>query len=138
MGKNARIEHKGVISEIRDNMILVDLSVQSACAACHAKGVCGGDSEQRTIEIKTDKKSFDIGEIVNVIMKESLGMKALFLGYLLPFAVVVAALFVFLGVGLPEGVSGLLALASMLPYYIGLYLFRDRIKREFNFDIEKI
>lgn len=138
MRKNATIEHRGVVSEMRDNMILVDLSVQSACAACHAKGVCGGDSELRTIEVRTDKKSFDIGESVNVIMKESLGMKALFLGYLLPFIVVVATLFIFIGVGLSEALSGILALVFMVPYYIVLYLFKDRIKREFNFDIEKI
>ncbi len=138
MRSKARIEHKGVVSEIGNNLILVDLSVRSACAACHAKGVCGVDSTQKTIEVRTDKTSFKVGDTVNVIMQESLGMKALFLGYILPFIVLVTVLFVLLELGFNELISGLISIASLLPYYLILYFFKDRIKREFNFDIEKI
>jgi sigma-E factor negative regulatory protein RseC len=137
MSKNETIEHIGVISEIRSNLILVDLSVQSACAACHAKGVCG-EGEQKTIEVRTDKNFFNVGEKVNVIMRQSLGMKALFLGYLMPFIVVVSTLFTLMMLGVSEGISGLLSIVLLGPYYYVLYLLKDKIKREFNFDIEKI
>lgn len=138
MGKNSTIEHKGVISEINENAIFVDLSVQSACAACHAKSVCGIDSAQKTIEVRTDNRSFNIGERVKVVMRESLGMKALFLGYLLPFIVVISTLMILLSAEVSEGFSGLISIIVLVPYYFVLYFFKDRIKREFNFDIEKI
>ncbi len=138
MGNKSRIEHIGIVSELGNKLILVDLSVKSACAACHAKGVCGVDSAQKTVEVRTDKTSFNVGDVVNVIMQESLGMKALFLGYILPFIVLVAGLFVFLEIGFNELISGLISISMLLPYYLGLYFLRDRIKREFNFDIEKI
>jgi sigma-E factor negative regulatory protein RseC len=138
MGKNSTIEHKGIVSEINENAIFVDLSVQSACAACHAKSVCGIDSAQKTIEVRTDNKSFNIGERVKVVMRESLGMKALFLGYLLPFIVVISTLMILLSADFSEGFSGLISIIVLVPYYTVLYFFKDRIKREFNFDIEKI
>ena len=138
MGKNSTIEHKGIVSEINENSIFVDLSVQSACAACHAKSVCGIDSAQKTIEVRTDNKSFNIGERVKVVMRESLGMKALFLGYLLPFIVVISTLMILLSAEVSEGFSGLISIIVLVPYYFVLYFFKDRIKREFNFDIEKI
>lgn len=138
MSKNSTVEHNGVVSEISDNSIFVDLSVKSACAACHAKSVCGADTDQKTIEVKTDKRLFSIGDKVKVIMRESLGMKALFLGYILPFLVVVTTLLILIELGFSEGFSGLISVLVLIPYYIGLYFFRNRIKREFNFDIEKI
>ena len=138
MGKNSTIEHKGIVSEINENAIFVDLSVQSACAACHAKSVCGIDSAQKTIEVRTDNKSFTIGEKVNVVMRESLGMKALFLGYLLPFIVVITTLMILLSADFSEGFSGLISIIVLVPYYFVLYFFKERIKREFNFDIERI
>ncbi|MBN2776449.1 MAG: SoxR reducing system RseC family protein [Bacteroidales bacterium] len=138
MGKNSTIEHKGIVSEINENAIFVDLSVQSACAACHAKSVCGIDSAQKTIEVRTNNNSFNIGEKVKVVMRESLGMKALFLGYLLPFVVVISTLMILLSADFSEGFSGLISIVVLVPYYFVLYFFKDRIKREFNFDIEKI
>ncbi|MDD4148889.1 MAG: SoxR reducing system RseC family protein [Bacteroidales bacterium] len=138
MSKNSTIEHKGVVAEIKSGAILVDLIVQSACAACHAKSVCGIDSSLKTIEVKTDKKLFSIGENVKVIMQSSLGMKALFLGYVLPFIIVVTTLLVLTSLNVSEGLSGLISILILAPYYLILYFFRDKIKREFNFDIEKI
>lgn len=138
MNKNSTIEHRGVVAEIKSDAIFVDLVVQSACAACHAKSVCGIDSALKTIEVRTDKKTFDIGEKVKVVMRESLGMKALFLGYLLPFIVVVTTLLVLLTLNVSEGLSGLISILILAPYYLILYYFKDKIKREFNFDIEKI
>ena len=138
MSKNSTIEHKGVVAEIKNEAILVDLIVQSACAACHAKSVCGIDSSLKTIEVKTDKKLFSIGENVKVVMQSSLGMKALFLGYVLPFIIVVTTLLVLTSLNVSEGLSGLISILILAPYYLILYFFRDKIKREFNFDIEKI
>ncbi|MDD2634012.1 MAG: SoxR reducing system RseC family protein [Bacteroidales bacterium] len=138
MSKDSTIEHKGVVADIKSNAILVDLVVQSACAACHAKSVCGIDSSLKTIEVKTDNKTFNIGDKVKVIMRSSLGMKALFLGYVLPCLVVLATLLILVFLNVSEGLAGLSSLLILGPYYFLLYLSKDKIKREFNFDIEKL
>lgn len=138
MDKNKVIEHKGVISEIKDGSILVELTVMSACASCHAKSMCSFDSEQKTIEIYNTFGNWKIGETVKVVMRESLGKKALFLGYLFPFVVLILSLIIFSIAGIKEGIAGLLSIGMLVPYYLVLYLLKDRMKREFNFNIEKI
>jgi len=139
MNKDAIIEHKGTISEIKNNSIFVELNVQSACSSCHAKGMCGFDRATKTIEIITTDISYEIGEIVKVKLNESLGMKALFLGYILPFLILATTLILFLAVTkLSEGLSAILAISLLIPYYLILFLNKDKIKKEFDFKIEKI
>ncbi len=133
-----KISHKGIVSAIGNNLVRVDLCVQSACASCHAKSVCGVDTATKTVEVRTDNRNYSVGETVNVLMQESLGIKALFLGYLIPFVVVVVCLFVMLELGYSELLSGLISISILLPYYLILYLFKNKIKREFNFEIEKV
>lgn len=138
MNKNAMIEHKGVVAEIKVDSIYVELNVQSACASCHAKGGCGVNNSTKTVEIISNDKSYSIGEAVIVKLRESLGMKALFLGYILPFIILVLSLIIFISTGTHEGLAGVLAITILVPYYSTLYFFKDKIKREFDFKIEKI
>ncbi len=139
MSKNSVVEHKGIVTEVSENSVFVELTVMSACSACHAKSMCGIDSAQKTIEIiRTDTTSFSTGEFVNVVMREALGKKALFLGYIFPFFVLVLSVVAFSIAGFNEGLTGLLSIGMLVPYFSFLYLFRDRLKREFNFNIEKI
>jgi sigma-E factor negative regulatory protein RseC len=138
MNKNAMIEHIGVVSYITSNSIFVKLNVKSACAGCHAKNACGADSTTKIVEITSNDPSYQIGEEVNVKLRESLGMKALLLGYISPFLVLVIALILFINIGLTEGLSAILAVTLLVPYYTTLYFFKDKIKKKFDFQIEKI
>jgi len=131
------VEHKGIVSDIKDGIVYVDLLVQSACASCHAKGVCGADTAQKTIEVKDSSFQFSIGDSVIVMLKESLGIRAIFLGYLLPFIVVLSSLIIFKSLNFNDGLSALLSLSLLVPYYFILYLTRNSIKKKFNFSIKK-
>ncbi|MDD3685461.1 MAG: SoxR reducing system RseC family protein [Bacteroidales bacterium] len=131
------VEHKGIVSDIKDGIVYVDLLVQSACASCHAKGVCGADTAQKTIEVKDSSFQFSIGDSVIVMLKESLGIRAIFLGYLLPFIVVLSSLIIFKSLNFNDGLSALLSLSLLVPYYFILYLTRNNIKKKFNFSIKK-
>lgn len=138
MGKNSIVEHKGIVTEISNNSVLVDLTVMSACSACHAKSLCSLDSTQKTIQITNPAETYKIGEMVNVVMRQSLGHKALFLGYIMPFFVLLISLIIFSVAGIKEGIAGILSIGMLLPYYLLLYFFKDKIKKEFKFNIEKI
>jgi sigma-E factor negative regulatory protein RseC len=64
------------------------------------------------------------------------GNKAAVLAYLIPIVVLLAVLFVCLGLGLGEGWSALISIGALIPYYIVLYLQRDKLKRRFEYRIE--
>lgn len=136
--KPTLIEHLGRIDAVTPNDIRVVIISQSACASCHAKGACSAsDVSEKIVVVSKTNHNFLVGETVKVLLKQSLGFKALFLAYILPFIVVVTALFIFSSI-VSEGIAGILALLSLIPYYAILYFFKNKISKQFNFDIEKI
>lgn len=137
--KPKTVEHIGRVDEITLNDIRVIITNQSACASCHARGACAvSDSQDKIIVITKQNHNFFVGEEVKVLLQQSLGFKALFLGYLLPLVVVITTLVTLNALGFSDGLSGLLAIAALLPYYLLLYLLRGSISRVFTFDIEKL
>lgn len=141
MSKN-RIEHEGRIIEISNNSITVEIINKSACASCHAKGACGASDEAiKEVEIphtiSTLSQNFEVGETVNVVLSQSLGLKAVILSYAVPLVVLLVALGVCSALGCRELVSALVALGSVAVYYIFIYIFRSKLAREFSFSIEK-
>jgi sigma-E factor negative regulatory protein RseC len=133
------IEHKGIVQEVSENKITVGIISESACASCHAKGVCTvADKKDKEIEIVRFSGLFHVGQQVIVIGRSSQGFKALFYGYILPFIVVFATLVISNSITHNEGFSGILSLAVLVPYYSVLYLFRNKLKRILEFEIKPI
>ena len=64
------------------------------------------------------------------------GNKAAVLAYLIPIILLLAVLFTCLGIGLGEGLSALISIAVLIPYYTILYFQRDKLKRRFEYRIE--
>lgn len=136
---SGEITHKGIIKKLSDKKIIVGIVNESACASCHAKGTCtAADMKDKEIEIAHFSGDFHAGQYVQVIGKTSQGFKALFYGYLLPFVLLMTVLIVASAVTGHEGLSGLLALSALLPYYLVLYLFRNKLKRSFEFEIKPL
>ena len=135
---NETISHEGIITEIGDEELKIKILSKSACAACHAKSACTmSDMAEKILTIpKPQNRDFQLMQRVNVSMKVSQGNKAAILGYLLPFALMMAVLFSLIGCGLGEGLSALCSLAALIPYYIILYLRRDKLKKQFDYEIE--
>ncbi|MFP4366250.1 MAG: SoxR reducing system RseC family protein [Bacteroidales bacterium] len=139
MGSPGIIEHLGVISEIGDNLVKVHVTPESACGNCRAKGSCSlGSEDEKTIEINTSQgESYFVGEKIKVVLEQSLGMKALGLGYFLPFIIVLTILIILTSLDVSEGLAGLLSLATLMPYYVSLTLFKKVLKRQFSFKLKK-
>ncbi|MBU0763392.1 MAG: SoxR reducing system RseC family protein [Bacteroidetes bacterium] len=133
------IEHQGIIESLRDGIIHVRILAESACISCYAKRACSvAETQEKIIEVPVNGRSFSVGENVKVVLKQSLGFRALFLGYILPLIAVMTVLIVLLGISGNELLAGLIALGFLPPYYLALYLTRDRIKKQFSFRIQKI
>jgi sigma-E factor negative regulatory protein RseC len=66
------------------------------------------------------------------------GNRAAVLAYLIPIVLLLAVLFVCLGLGMNEGLAALVSIIALIPYYIVLYLRRDKLKQKFDYTIETI
>jgi sigma-E factor negative regulatory protein RseC len=138
MGSTGNIEHSGVITSIEGDRIRVNFISRSACSECHAKSSCtASEMQEKTIEVFNHSGSYKVGDNVSVVMSPNLGYKAIILGYLLPFAVLLLVIIVMQMLTGNELVSGVTALASLVPYYILLSLFNKALHRTFNFQLEK-
>ena len=137
-----RIEHEGKVVSVDKDYIGVEIVNKSACAACHAKGVCGAsDASIKVVEVAQDittlTEDYQVGETVNVVMRSSMGTQAVWLAYVVPLMVLMAAILVFWLCQASELVMGLGALGILALYYIGLFFFRNKISKIFTFTIEK-
>ena len=138
MKNEETISHEGVISKITDDELEIKILAQSACAACHAKSACGmGEQAEKILTVPRPKgKDFAIGQKVNVRMAIGQGNKAAVLAYLIPILLLLAVLFACLGLGVNEGLSALISIVALVPYYIVLYLKRDKLRKQFDYTIE--
>jgi sigma-E factor negative regulatory protein RseC len=132
------IEHKGIIDHIDGDLAHVKIDSVSACASCHAKGVCGAaDQEEKYLDVPLHGASYRPGDSVFVQVARHLGFRAVLMGYVYPFLILMAVLIGMLAAGVAELRAGGMALLSIVPYYLLLYLFRNRISKTFTFSIKK-
>lgn len=140
MDSSTCIEQKGVVEDISNGLAKVNITTFSACTNCHSKKACGIlDSASREIFVPLKNvNSISIGETVGIEMKRSMGWKATFLGYIIPFILVLATLLVLNSLQLHEVLVGLGSLVILVPYFTALYLGRERLRNSFSFTIRKI
>ena len=138
MKNTETISHEGIVTKITDDELEIKILAQSACAACHAKSACGmGEQAEKILTVPRPKnKTFELDQKVNVKMSIGQGNKAAVLAYLIPIMLLLAVLFVCLGLGLNEGLSALISIVAIVPYYIVLYLRRDKLKQKFEYIVE--
>lgn len=133
------IEHCGIVKSVDNDIVKVDILSASACSTCHLKGACSAaETENKIVEIFHPENKFSIGEEVNVIAEESIGFKALFYGYLLPFIFVISTLIITSFFTDNEAIIGLLSLVVLVPYYFILSFYKGKLKKIFTFRIQKI
>ena len=138
MNSKETISHEGVVTKITDDELEIKILAQSACAACHAKSACGmGEQAEKILTVPRPKdKDFTLNQKVNVKMAIGQGNKAAILAYLIPVILLLAVLFVCLGLGMKEGWAALVSIIALIPYYIVLYLRRNKLKNQFEYTIE--
>ena len=138
MKNEETISHEGIVTKITDDELEIKILAQSACAACHAKSACGmGEQAEKILTVPRPKdRDFALNQKVNVRMAIGQGNKAAVLAYLIPIVLLLAVLFVCLGLGMNEGLAALVSIIALVPYYIVLYLRRDKLKKKFDYSIE--
>ncbi len=136
--KKNEITHKGKITEITPDFTTVEIIASSACSSCHAKGLCGMSEEQeKVIILPTDPyATYQVGDEVSVCTKMTMGLKAVWVSYVIPLAVLMILILSLSGIFENEALRGLAAIAGVGVYYFIIWIFRDRLKNEFTFYIK--
>lgn len=129
-----QIRHKGKIIEITPEFTSVEIISESACSACHAKGMCGiAESKAKIIQLPTSGwTERNVGDEVEVALKATMGHKAVWLAYVIPLLVLIAGLFGGLKL-FDELGAGLFAIVLVALYYLPLYCFRKALNNEYIF-----
>lgn len=139
MKDNNQISHPGRIAEITPDFTTVEIISESACSSCHAASLCGlSEYEKKAVQVPTRGwDNYEVGQEVSVVLKASMGHKAVWLAYVLPLVLLVAVLMALLHIGAGELLSALSAFVAAAIYYFVIYLLRDRLRNEYAFEIEK-
>ena len=138
MARNNSIAHSGRIVEITPDFTTVEIVASSACSSCHAKQLCGmSEDKEKLIMVPTDGfVERKVGDEVQVLTKMTMGLKAVWISYVIPLAILMILILSLSKAFDNEFLCGLLAVAGVGLYYFGIWLFRDRLSNEFVFYIK--
>lgn len=133
------IDHEGRVSAIdtEKGTVSVTLLEQADCGECPAHKLCNNFTpEKNLVEVAvSDPGAFKVGEFVKVRGTERLHRQAIMIATVIPS---VALMVVMIGIYLltdSQLAACLGGLGSMILFFLGLYLFRERLAHEFTFEI---
>ena len=135
---NQRITHSGVVDSVEDGCVHVRIVQTSACAACKVASYCNAaESKEKMIDVFCDSVAeYKIGQQVTVSTSGQVAAKALLWACGVPFVLLMVVLVLVLLLTGNEGWAALGALVALVPYYIMLWLLRDKMREQLAFRIE--
>jgi sigma-E factor negative regulatory protein RseC len=133
-----QVKHTGKVVSMTPQLTTVQIVSQSACAQCHAAGLCGlSEYTEKAIQVPTDPyASYGVGDEVQVVLKASMGMKAVWIAYFFPLLLLLAVALGLIALGVSEVWAGLAGIAAVGLYYLGVWLFREKLQNEYIFTIQ--
>ena len=132
------ITHNAKVIEITPDFTTVEILVSSACSECHAKGLCGmSETTEKVISLPTDPyATYKVGDEVKLCTKMSMGMKAVWISYVIPLAILMILILSLSAVFDSEVLTGLASVGGVALYYLVVWLMRDRLNNEIVFYIK--
>ena len=136
---SSSLQHRGVVERVSGDTVIVSVMPESACAGCHAKGICGERGDKREIVVKTPYASeYTPGEHVIVALERNrMGVMSVVWSYVVPLVVLLGVLLGTKAFGLDDGIAAVSAMAAMSLYFVALYLMRKMFDRIIKFTIIK-
>ena len=133
------IAKEGTVIAVKDGCVKVKFLSCSACNNCQAKGFCGmSESADKLITVPIpDDRIFKIGEEVSLTVSAYQGLKAVVFCYAVPLLLLLAAVISASLSGFDDFYSGICGIFILIPYYLGVFLLKNKISRKFRFEISK-
>ena len=136
---NQEISHPGIVESIEADHIVVRIVQAAACSSCKAARACNAsDAKEKLVDVYDAGQASElkVGQEVTVSTSAGAARHALLLGFGLPFFVLVGVLVLMLRLTGDEGLSALVALGALMPYYLALWALRHRVAESISFRIE--
>ena len=132
------ISHSGIIKSISDGCIKVQIVQTSACAACKVASHCNAaESKVKIVDVFCHNTAgYTVGQEVTVWASKDVANRALLLGFGVPFLLLISVLVIALKLLGDEGLAALAAIAALVPYYLALWVLKDRIQKQISFQLE--
>lgn len=137
---NETIRHNGVVESTEGLRVNVRIKQTAACASCQIAGHCSAsESKDKLVEAVADSAEElpEVGQEVIVTTTTGVARLALALVFGIPLLLMLTTIVVASLAKLDEQSVALLAIGVLIPYYIILWLFRHRIKRNVTFHVEE-
>ncbi len=131
------IEQSGLVIANTNGNMKVTIVGNSGCSACHNSLCMLGDSKSKELEVTMKNALFQIGEEVFIRINPTSAYLGLILLYLLPFLLLVGLLVGLLQMGYVESMAGAISLVSLVPYFLFLFLFREKLGSQCRVNIVK-
>lgn len=130
--------HSATVSRISGDSVFVSMDQNIHCDSCRAKMACGiSESKNEEIEILNTDSSFKVDENVQVVINKTLGFKAVFWAYVLPFILLISVLLLS-SQFLAEWLAGLIALSTLVPYYLIIHSLNSVFRKKFKISVLKL
>ena len=134
------IRHDGIVESVEEGYVRVRIVQTSACAGCKVASRCHtAEAKDKVVDVRgvKDASRWHVGDAVVVSTDGSMAGRALLIGFGWPLILMLLVLVMAMAAGCSEGMTALLMLASLVPYYVGVWLCRDKIARKITFRIEE-
>ncbi len=134
---NKSVFHEGIVTKISSEKITIALKGNINCEGCKAKMACGAsESPDKEVEVFNNSSQIQLNESVTIQLNRSLGLRAVFIAYVLPFILMMLVLLISSEFA-KEWIAGLLSILVLIPYYSILFLMKNSFKETFKFSILK-
>lgn len=134
-----KIKHAGVVDGVEGECVRVRILQSSACSACKVAAHCNAsETKEKIIDVMdADASHYQKGDQVMVVADTAVGFRANLYGYLLPLILMVVTLVGVLAATHSEGLAALSALGILMPYYVLLFLMRNKLRNRLSFTLER-
>ena len=134
-----KIKHAGVVDGVEGECVRVRILQSSACSACKVAAHCNAsETKEKIIDVMdADASHYQKGDQVMVVADTAVGFRASLYGYLLPLILVVVTLVGVLAATHSEGLAAVSALGILIPYYVLLFLMRNKLRNRLSFTLER-
>lgn len=134
-----KIKHAGVVDGVEGECVRVRILQSSACSACKVAAHCNAsETKEKIIDVMdADASHYQKGDQVMVVADTEVGFRASLYGYLLPLILMVVTLVGVLAATHSEGLAALSALGILMPYYVLLFLMRNKLRNRLSFTLER-
>lgn len=134
-----KIKHAGVVDGVEGECVRVRILQSSACSACKVAAHCNvSETKEKIIDVMdADASHYQKGDQVMVVADTAVGFRASLYGYLLPLILMVVTLVGVLAATHSEGLAAVSALGILIPYYVLLFLMRNKLRNRLSFTLER-